>query len=158
MGVLLSSYVGGDTFMQKLYQDSIAIVRRFGKPSLLMTFTTNPKWEEIEGELLLEQTPADRPDLVAQVLNLKVRDLLDQIRHKEVFEPWLGWVWTIEYHQRGLPQLQLLVFLKTDHEFLSAAHIDRFISAEIPTEDDAIWSGVECYYSDNYCAYTLCKW
>ena len=46
--VLQSSYVGGDRFMQKLYQDSIAIVRRFGKPSLFITFTANPKWEEIE--------------------------------------------------------------------------------------------------------------
>ena len=50
----------------------------------------------------------------------------------------MGWVWTIEYQKRGLPHLHLLVFLKTDHQFLTAAHIDRFISAEIPTEDDAI--------------------
>jgi len=72
------------------------------------------------------------------VFNLKVRDLLDQIRYKEVFGPWLGWVWTIEYQKRGLPHLHLLVFLKTDHQFLTAANIDRFISAEIPTEEDAI--------------------
>ena len=136
--VLPSSYVGGDRFMQKLYQDSIAIVRHFGKPSLFIIFTGNPKWEENERELLPQQTAADRPDLVARVFNLKVRDLLDQIRHKEVFRPWLGWVWTIEYQKRGLPHLHLLVFLKTDHQFLTAANIDRFISAEIPTEDNAI--------------------
>ena len=136
--VLPSSYVGGDRFMQKLYQDSIAIVRRFGKPSLFIIFTANPKWEEIERELLPQQTAADRPDLVARVFNLKVRDLLDQIRHKEVFGPWLGWVWTIEYQKRGLPHLHLKVFLKTDHQFLTTAHIDRFICAEIPTEDDSI--------------------
>ena len=57
--VLLSSYVGGDRFMQKLYQDSIAIVRRFGKSSLFTTFTANPKWEEIQHELLPNQTAAD---------------------------------------------------------------------------------------------------
>ena len=85
--VLPSSYVGGDKFMQKLYQDSIAIVYRFGKPSLFITFTANPKWEEIQQELLANETAADRPDLVARVFNLKVRDLLDQIRHKEVFGP-----------------------------------------------------------------------
>ena len=136
--VLPSSYVGGDRFMQKLYQDSIAIVRRFGKPSLFIIFTANPKWQEIENELLPNQTAVDRPDLVARVFNLKVQDLLDQIRHKEVFGPCLGWVWTIEYHKRGLPHLYLLVFLKTDYQFLTAAHIDRLISAEIPTEDDSI--------------------
>ena len=136
--VLPSSYVGGDRFMQRLYQDSIAIVRRFGKPSLFITFTANPKWEEIQHELLPNQTAADRPDLVARVFNLKVRDLLEQIRHKEVFGPWLGWVWTIEYQKRHLPHLHLLVFLKTDHQFLTAANIDQFISAEITTEDDVI--------------------
>jgi len=90
--VLPSSYMGGDRFMQKLYQDSIAIVRHYGKPSLVITFTTNPKWEEIERELLPHQCASDRPDLVARVFNLKVQDLLNQIRHKEVFGSWLSWV------------------------------------------------------------------
>ena len=111
--VLPSSYVGGDRFMQQLYQDSIAIVRHFGKPSLFITFTANPKWVEIVNELLPNQSAADRPDLVARVFNLKVRDLLDQIRHKEIFGPWISWVWTIEYQKRGLSHLHLLVFLKT---------------------------------------------
>ncbi|CUS07467.1 unnamed protein product [Tuber aestivum] len=134
--VLPSSYVGGDRFMQKLYQDSIPIVRRFGKPSLFITFTANPKWGEIERELLPLQTAADRPDLVARVFNLQVRELLYQIRHDEIFGPWLGGVWTIEYQKRGLPHLHLLVFLKTDHQFLTPANIDRFISAEIPCGGD----------------------
>ena len=136
--VLPSSYVGGDRFMHKQYQDSIAIVRHFGQPSLFITFTANPKWDEIVRELLPYQTAAHRSDLVACVFNLKVRDLRYQIRHKEVFGPWLGWVWTREYQKRGLPHLHLLVFLKTDDKFLTAANIDRFISAGIPTEEDAI--------------------
>jgi len=41
--VLPSSYVGGDRFMQQLYQDSMAIVRHFGKPSLFITFYLKPK-------------------------------------------------------------------------------------------------------------------
>jgi len=41
--VLPLSYVGGDRFMQQLYQDSIAIFRHFGKPLLFITFTANPK-------------------------------------------------------------------------------------------------------------------
>ena len=113
--VLPSSYVGGDRFMRQLYQDSIAIIRHFDKPSLFITFTANPKWVEIVNELLPHQSAADRPDLVARVFNLKVRDLLNQIRHQEVFGHWLGWVWKIEYQKRGLPHLHLLVFLKTDH-------------------------------------------
>jgi len=136
--VLPSSYVGGDRFMQQLYQDSMALVRHFGKPSLFITFTANPKWAEIQDELLSGQTAIDGPDLVARLFNLKVRDLLDQLKHKQVFGPWRGWVWTIEYQKRGLPHLHLLLFLKTDVQFLTPVYIDRFISAEIPTEDDVI--------------------
>ena len=135
--VLPSSYVGGDRFMKQLYQDSIAIVRHYGKPSLFITFTANPKWVEIENELLPDQTADNRPDLVARVFNLKVHDLLNQIRHKEVFGPWLGWVWTIEYQKRGLPHLHLLVFLRTDYQFLTATNIDGFISAELPPTNNA---------------------
>ena len=136
--VLPSSYVGGDRFMQQLYQDSMALVRHFGKPSLFITFTANPMWAEIEDELFPGQTAVDRPDLVARVFNLKLRDLLDQIKHKQVFGPWQGWVWTIEYQKRGLPHLHLLLFLQTDAQFLTPAHINRLISAEIQTEDKVI--------------------
>jgi len=97
--------------MQQLYQDSMAIVCHFGKPSLIITFTANPKWVEIENELLPNQTTADRPDLVARVFNLKVRDLLNLIRHQKVFVLGLDSVWTFKYQKRGLPDLHLLVFL-----------------------------------------------
>jgi len=88
--VLPSSYVGGDWFMQQLYQDSIAIVRHVGKPSVFIPSTENPKSAEIGHELLPDQRAADRPDLVARVFNLKVRDLLDQIRHKSLDLGWVG--------------------------------------------------------------------
>lgn len=136
--ILPSSYVSGDRFMRQLYQDSMALVRHFGKPSLFITLKANPKWAEIQDELFPGQTAADRPDLVARVFHLKLRDLLDHIKNKEVFGPWLGWVWTIEYQKRGLPHVHLLLFLNTDVQFLTAAHIDRFTSAKIPTEEDVI--------------------
>jgi len=86
------------------------------------------------GAALPYQTAAHRPDLLAHVFNLKVRDHLDQICQREVFGTWWGCVWSIEYHKRGLPHLHLLEYLTTDHEFRTAANIDCLISAEIPTE------------------------
>jgi len=52
----------------------------------------------------------------------------------------LGWAGSgpFSIQSGGLPHLHLLVFLKTDHKFLTTANIDRFITAEIPTEEDAI--------------------
>jgi len=41
--IILSSFVGGPHFMSKLYQDNLAMVRKFGRPDLFITFTCNPK-------------------------------------------------------------------------------------------------------------------
>jgi len=130
--ILPSSYTGGDRFMQQLFQDSMAIVRHFGRPTLFITFTANPKWEEITNELLPGQTSIDRPDLVARVFHLKQQQLLKDLKKKQVFGEFLGCVWTIEYQKRGLPHMHLLLFLNTDASFFTPENIDRIISAELP--------------------------
>ena len=45
--ILPSSFTGSPRQMFELYQDSMSIVRKYGKPDLFITFTCNPKWEEI---------------------------------------------------------------------------------------------------------------
>ena len=50
--VLPSSFLGSDRFMQQLFQDLMAIIRYFGKPTLFITCTANPSWKEIQDELL----------------------------------------------------------------------------------------------------------
>jgi hypothetical protein len=40
--VLPASFTGSDRAMQQLFQDSMAIVRHFGKPTFFITFTANP--------------------------------------------------------------------------------------------------------------------
>jgi len=58
--ILPSSYLGGDRFMQQIFQDSMTIVRQLGRPSLFITFTANPKWAEIVHELLPGQAAKDQ--------------------------------------------------------------------------------------------------
>lgn len=122
--ILPSSYTGGDRYMQQLYQDSMAIVSHFGRPSLFITFTANPKWIEIQRELFEGQTALDRPDLVAWVLSLKVRQLLKLLKYEHIFGRYCGCVWTIEYQKRGLPHLHLLLFLDTESQLLDPDRID----------------------------------
>ena len=50
--ILPSSFTGSPRYMQQLYQDAMSIVRRYGRPDLFITFTTNPNWPEIQEELL----------------------------------------------------------------------------------------------------------
>jgi len=122
--------------MQQLFQDSMAIVRYFGKSSLFIAFIANPSWTEIQDQLLTHQTPLDHPDLISRVFHLKQQDLLQQIRIKKIFGRFLGCICTIEYQKRGLPYLHLLVFLHLDDRFLMPERIDEIISAELLLEID----------------------
>ncbi|KAE8999630.1 hypothetical protein PR003_g20006 [Phytophthora rubi] len=63
--------------MYKSYQDSIAIVREYGKPDVFVTMTCNPTWEEIEKKIPEpNQSAQDRPDIVARVWQQKLAELL----------------------------------------------------------------------------------
>ena len=69
--VLPALYISGDQHMSALYQNSMAIVQHFGKPTLFVTMTANPKWPEIVNELTPGQTAQDNPALITIVFNLK---------------------------------------------------------------------------------------
>ena len=54
--------------------------------------TTNPRWEEIERELLPGQTTYDRSDLVARVFEMKKNAVLDYIYKHGVFGSVVAYV------------------------------------------------------------------
>lgn len=66
--ILPGSFTGGPRCMQGLYHDAMAVVRKYGKPDLFLTFTCNPKWKEIQEAVCEGQTAADRPDIVARLV------------------------------------------------------------------------------------------
>jgi len=135
--VLPSSHTGGPRFMAKLYQNSMAIVRHLGKPSLFITFTANPNWSEITSLTRpLNQTASDRPDLVARVFNLKVKELLKDIKERKIFGSYKGLVRTVEYQKRGLPHVHILLFLDPARPINTREDIDEVISAEIPSKQN----------------------
>lgn len=131
--ILPSSYIGGNRFMNQLYQDSMAIVRYFGHPTLFITFTANAKWHEITEAILPGQTPDMRPDIVVRVFYMKVKSFLSEIKKKNIFGAYEGCVWTIEYQKRGLPHMHLLLFLQKNDQFLTPKKIDEIICAELPS-------------------------
>ena len=45
--ILPSSYIGGPRYLHNKRLDAMSYVTEFGKPDLFITFTCNPKWEEI---------------------------------------------------------------------------------------------------------------
>lgn len=119
--------------MAQIYQDSIAIVRELGKPSLFVTVTANPHWREIQAELRKRQSATDRPDIIACVFEQKKKEILKDLRKE--FGDYRGIFWTIGYQKRGLPHMHCLLFLSRDNNFLERAQVDEIVCAQLPNEE-----------------------
>ena len=70
--VLPSTYVGSPRALKENFEDAMAIIKKYGKPDLFITFTCNPKWRAITENLYPGQTASDRPDFVIQVFKIKL--------------------------------------------------------------------------------------
>ena len=55
-----------------------------GPPDFFLTFTCNPSWLEIANELLPGQQSKDRPDLITRVFKIKLGQLLDDFKEKQI--------------------------------------------------------------------------
>uniref|UniRef100_A0A8C5M9U6 ATP-dependent DNA helicase n=1 Tax=Leptobrachium leishanense TaxID=445787 RepID=A0A8C5M9U6_9ANUR len=131
--ILPSTFQGSPRNMLQNYQDAImAIVRKYGKPDFFITMTCNPKWPEIIENITEGQAVEYRPDLVAKVFNLKLKELLHDITDKHVLGKPVAKIHVIEFQKRGLPHAHILMILSPQDKLKDADDIDRFISAEIP--------------------------
>ncbi|KAI7958734.1 hypothetical protein MJO28_002525 [Puccinia striiformis f. sp. tritici] len=75
--ILPSSFSGSPRNMKQLYQDAMALVRVFGRPSLFITMTANSYWPEVVAALKEHQIPSDRPDLVTRLFRLKLENIVE---------------------------------------------------------------------------------
>lgn len=130
--ILPASFTGSPRNMYQNYQDAMAIVREFGKPTYFITMTANPKWPEIQSSLHVGQTAADRPDIVARVFHLKFQELMDDLTKKNVLGVPIGYTYAIEFQKRGLPHAHILLIMRASDVPRDANEIDDVISAEIP--------------------------
>ena len=130
--VLPSSYVGSPRALKENFEDAMAIIKKYGKPDLFITFTCNPKWREITENLYLGQTANDRTDLVTRVFKLKLNNLLNDIFKHGVLGKVLTHVQVIEFQKRGLPHAHILLHLANDDKLETAQDINNLICAEIP--------------------------
>ncbi|KAL6633537.1 hypothetical protein ACP70R_026208 [Stipagrostis hirtigluma subsp. patula] len=87
--VLPASHTGGRRYMIQNYHDAIAICRVYGPPDFFTTFTCNSKWPEISEALVYEpgQKSTDRADVVVRVYNMKLEEMLDDIKSGRAFGP-----------------------------------------------------------------------
>ncbi|KAL4578473.1 hypothetical protein LXL04_014596 [Taraxacum kok-saghyz] len=80
--VLPASFIRGPRDMRRRFLDAMALVQDGGKPDIFLTMTCNPKWPEIQNELLPWQKAEDRPDVVSRVFHAKIEDLKEQLLNR----------------------------------------------------------------------------
>ncbi|GBM04078.1 hypothetical protein AVEN_247950-1 [Araneus ventricosus] len=79
--------------MQQNYQDAMAMVRKFCKPDLFLTFTCNPSWSEILNSMEGVQRPEDRPDIIRGLPHAHILLTLDsesKIRTKDDIDKFVS--------------------------------------------------------------------
>ena len=133
--ILPSTFIGSPRFFQKLFQNSLAIVRHFGKPTFFLTMTTNADWPEIKENLPPGISANDRPDLACRVFNIKVKRLIKYLFSSNVLGKILAYVYRVEFQKRGLPHLRCLIICEKD-TIRNAKDIDKYVSAEIPDQKE----------------------
>ncbi|XP_022028245.1 uncharacterized protein LOC110929395 [Helianthus annuus] len=134
--ILPSSFTGGSRYMMQNYLDAMALCRTYGYPDFFITITCNPKWPEIVrfiGDSSIK--PEDRPDILCRLFNMKLDELIKDLKQKKIFDDINAVVYTVEFQKRGLPHAHICLFMKADHKLPTVEHIDPFISAEIPDKN-----------------------
>ena len=81
-------------------QDALAIVRALGKPTVFLTLTANPFWEEILLSVEPGENGFDRPDITARVFHAKLKGIMDMICKKKLIGDIIYYVLTIEWQKR----------------------------------------------------------
>ncbi|KAK9055483.1 hypothetical protein SSX86_026566 [Deinandra increscens subsp. villosa] len=131
---LPASFTGGPRYMYQHYQDALAICRVYGNPQYFITFTCNANWPEIQR--FMQRYPKlqsqDHAEVIARIFRMKVVSMIDFLKTKKTFGDTEAHLYTIEFQKRGLPHCHMLLWVKDAFKIRSSAHVDKYISAEIP--------------------------
>jgi hypothetical protein len=148
---LSQSHHGSRRHLRSLASNALTIVSEYGKPTVFITLTCNPMWDEIQQMLLPGQSAFDRPEVVCEVFHHRLAAILYNIRSGKYFddEDMSGDVTTrrtvvyelrcIEYQHRGLPHAHIVIRLSNIPEPSDPAAcsdwIDNFLTCEYPVVD-----------------------
>jgi hypothetical protein len=127
--ILPPTFTGGPRYMHSRTQDAFCYVRKFGRPDLFITMTTNPKWPEITSVIEDGQSAQDRHDIVSRVFNLKLKGLMEILTKGQIYGSVRCYMYSVEWQKRGLPHAHILLWLE---ESIPPNRIDQVISAELP--------------------------
>ena len=135
--ILPSIFTAGPIYQHQLYQDAMATVCHYGKLVFFITFTCNPRWQEITDDLLPQQTAANHPDIVARVYKLKLHSLLKDLYYYStpVLGKVIGLIYVVEWQKCGPPNAHILAICDSTTKPHTPKDFDDIVCAEIPDEE-----------------------
>ena len=109
----------------------MAIVRKFGKPHIFLTFTANGKWDETFGSIYDGQDPNRRPDIVCRMFNAKLAELKEDILKRKVLGRVVAHSYVIEFQKRGLPHVHMVLWLHDQDAPKKPEDVDRLVKTSL---------------------------
>ncbi|XP_031358919.1 uncharacterized protein LOC116182523 [Photinus pyralis] len=126
---LTTSVVGSPAWYQQYFHDSMAMFQRIGRPTFMITTTSNPTWKEVKNSMMKNQNVVDRPDVLCRVFAIKINMMRDLIEKKHIFGKPKAFLEALEFQKRGGPHTHRLISVDCPH---TPEFVDEYISAEIP--------------------------
>ncbi|XP_076069742.1 uncharacterized protein LOC143041618 [Oratosquilla oratoria] len=136
--IIPPTFVGGPRYMKQRQKDALAFVTHYGSPDFFITFTMNPRWEELSEAMAQTASSAaskqknDRPDLVSRISKMKVDSMMDDLTKKNIFGGVKAYLYSVEWQKRGVPHVHILLWME---QHVNAELVDSVISAEIPGKE-----------------------
>ena len=125
--ILPPTIYGTPRWYHECYQNAMAIVRKYSKPDIFITFTCNPRWVEIQSALNEGESYTDRPDLCVRVFKMKVDNLMKDLTENSVLGKVEACTSTIEFQKRGLPHVHILLILQNADKPLTPEMVDKIV-------------------------------
>ena len=109
---------GSPHHMATLAKNALVLVSDWGCPCVFLTLTCNPKWPEIQSQLLNGQTAFKRPDETAPVFKSRLDVMKTNIRNGKYFggQEIMHTFHVIEYQYCRLPHTHVAICLKDAYD------------------------------------------
>lgn len=117
----------------------MALVKTFGHLSLFITMTANTKWPKILPKLLPGQLPKDRPNLLARVYHMKLKELHLDVMKRMHLGVCVSDVHTVEFQKRGSPHTHNILILDQQSTPKVTPDVDLIVQATIPHPESEPW-------------------
>ena len=129
--VLPFSHVDSPRYMKTKKQNAFALIRIFDKPTFFITFICNSEWKELKRNLPFEIVSANRPDFVARIFQLKLRELMKNLTERHVLNEMKTHTYVIEFQKRNLPHVHILIIVASKND-VNSNNADDAMKTVIP--------------------------